>query len=389
MPGEPGWKDLDVILEEGDQIRFDFGVVYGTDNGLAGQIGVTFQNFDIARWPSLSHPFSDIATGDAFRGAGQTLRLFASPGTDVSRYQVLFSEPDLFGRHLDRIGSTVDLSRGFRGYRTHDEQRDSIGVSLFKQLDPDTRISLGYRTTTIDVDNVITGTPSLLDPLAIPDFLADQIGESRVSGLELGLSRSVLDNALGPRDGYSLSGSIGVNDSVFGSDYDYVSFDGSYDLYGSFYEREETAVPGYRVRLRASTLLPYGDTDNVPYTERLFLGGSRLMRGFDFRGVGPNQRGHAIGGESMLAGSVEYLWPLLTQSLPGTARRTEVFRGGFFVDAGILDVDAFTLDPGELRLSAGFTVGMVAPIPIALNFGFPLIRDDGDRRRTFSFSIQY
>ena len=31
----------------------------------------------------------------------------------------------------------------------------------------------------------------------------------------------------------------------------------------------------------------YGDTDDVPYTERFFLGGYKTLRGFDFRGASP------------------------------------------------------------------------------------------------------
>jgi outer membrane protein insertion porin family len=384
------WKDLEIMVEEGDQLRFDFGVVYGTDNGFAGQIGITFQNFDISRPPSLDHPIDDITSGRAWRGAGQTMRFFASPGTDFSRYQILFTEPDLFGRHLDRIGSTVDLSRGFRGYRTHEEQRDEIGLSLFKQLDADTRLSLGWRTADIEVSDLALGRPSLLDPLGVPDLLAQQLGNSQVSGLELSLSRRILDNALSPRDGYSASASISFQNGFFGSDFDYAGLEARYDVYGSLFDYEAEEVrPGYRLRFSAATLVPYGDTEDVPYTERMFLGGSRLLRGFAFRGVGPNQRGHPIGGESMLTGSAEYLWPLLSQSVPGTTRRVEVFRGGFFLDAGILDPEAFRLDVDELRVSYGITVGMVQPLPLALNFGFPLIDDDGDRRRTFSFTLQF
>jgi outer membrane protein insertion porin family len=384
------WKDLEVLVEEGDQLRFDFGVVYGTDNGFAGQIGLTFQNFDATRWPSLDHPIDDITSGNAFRGAGQTLRLFASPGTDFSRYQILFTEPDLFGRHLDRIGSTIDFSRGFRGYRTHEEQRDEIGLSLFQQLDADTRLSLGFRTADIEVSDLALGAPSLLDPLGVPDLLAAQLGQTQVSGLELSLSRRILDNAIAPRDGYSASAQVSVYDSLLGSDFDYAGLEARYDLYGSLFDYEEEEVhPGYRLRFAAATLVPYGDTDNVPYTERMFLGGSRLLRGFAFRGVGPNERSHPIGGESMLTASAEYLWPLLSQSIPGTTRRIEVFRGGFFLDAGILDVEPFRADLDELRVSAGITVGMVQPLPLALNFGFPLVDDEGDRRRTFSFSLQF
>ena len=90
--------------------------------------------------------------------------------------------------------------------------------------------------------------------------------------------------------------------------------------------------------------VPFGDTDTIPFTERYFLGGSRLLRGFDFRGIGPSERDFAIGGETMFAGSLEVLWPLASRSRIGQDRPTEVFRFGGFVDWGILDPDPFSLD---------------------------------------------
>ena len=57
--------------------------------------------------------------------------------------------------------------------------------------------------------------------------------------------------------------------------------------------------------------MPFGDTDVTPYTERLFLGGFNTVRGFEFRGVGPNSEQFQLveGGESMLRASVEYRYP--------------------------------------------------------------------------------
>ncbi len=382
---EPGWKDLEYVVETGDSLRIDLGVQYGSDNGFAGQIGFTFQNFDIARWPSLAHPFEDIYQGRAWRGAGQTFEVSASPGTDFSRYSVRFTEPDLFRDHLERIGLTVDLNRRLRGFRTHDEKRDAVGLSLFKQLDPDTIASIGWERASILVDDLFLGGPaSLIDPLSVPDLVLEQEGESDLSGFEARLRRSKLDNRLSPREGYSWSMGSTVYADWIGSDYEYVSLDANAEMYGWL---NETSNANYHLRLQSGVGLPYGDTDDVPFTERYFLGGSRILRGFDFRGIGPNQRGFAIGGETMLAGSMELLWPLATQSRVGQERPSEIFRWGVFLDAGLLDPDSFQLDLGDTRASVGFTLQMRVPLPIAFNFGFPIRDEPGDEQRTFSFAI--
>ena len=59
-------------------------------------------------------------------------------------------------------------------------------------------------------------------------------------------------------------------------------------------------------------LQPFGDTENVPYSERRFLGGLRTLRGFDRRGVGPNQSNFPVGGETYFHGTAELRFPLLT-----------------------------------------------------------------------------
>jgi outer membrane protein insertion porin family len=385
--GLDGQKDLEFVVEEGDAIRIDLGVQYGTDNGFAGQIGFRFINFDISRWPSWEHPFEDIYRGRAWRGAGQSFEIFASPGTEVSRYAIEFTEPDLFGRHLDRIGASVDLNRRIRGFQSHTEQRDSVGLRLFKQLDPDTSASLGFRHTQVEISDIfVGGEPSLLDPLSVPDVLFDQLGKSRIVGIESGLNQRKLDNAMAPRSGYSWGAGADFFTRGLGSDYDYINLDGRFDQYGYLFD---TGAAGYRLHLQSGVAVPFSDTENVPFSERFFLGGSRLLRGFDFRGVGPTERGFAIGGETMLAGSLDLMWPLLTQTRVGDPRPLAIFRAGPFVDFGLLDPEPFQADPSELRLSVGWSFSMAMPLPLALNFGWPLLDEPGDDRRVFSFAISY
>jgi len=52
-----------------------------------------------------------------------------------------------------------------------------------------------------------------------------------------------------------------------------------------------------------------------------------------------------------------------------------------------------TNDPGfeDYRVSVGvgvrFSIPMLSPAPIALDFGFPIVKEDRDERRVFSFSV--
>ena len=139
------------------------------------------------------------------------------------------------------------------------------------------------------------------------------------------------------------------------------------------------AHPLYRLRLPGSALLRAALA--VPFVL------PPVVRGFAFRGVGPNKGGEPLGGESMANASLEYKIPLYAVAQPGTYKKVEVFHSKLFVDAGLLDPDAWRLDPSELRASLGFSLGMSYPIPISLNFGFPIATGTDDQRETFSFSI--
>ena len=64
-----------------------------------------------------------------------------------------------------------------------------------------------------------------------------------------------------------------------------------------------------------------------------------------------------------------------------------MFRGLLFVDAGLLDPDAFEVDLDEYRATWGFGFGLANPIPLTFNFGFPLREGDGDEKEVFSFRL--
>jgi outer membrane protein assembly factor BamA len=111
------------------------------------------------------------------------------------------------------------------------------------------------------------------------------------------------------------------------------------------------------------------------------------LRGFARRGVGPNRFDNTLGGETYLSTTLEYRYPLHSITQPGTYTQVETFRLTLFTDAGVLDVNPWHIDPSEVRWTYGFGLGMVHPFPISLNFGFPILSGEGDRRETFSFTI--
>jgi outer membrane protein insertion porin family len=99
----------------------------------------------------------------------------------------------------------------------------------------------------------------------------------------------------------------------------------------------------------------YGDSDRVPIFDRLFLGGSRSLRAFEYREVSPvDEDNDPVGGQSMLFATAEYTIPL-----------AELFRAAVFYDWGVVNPDAFDFSTDEVNSNYG--VGLRIDIP-----GFPL-----------------
>ncbi|MEW6072385.1 MAG: BamA/TamA family outer membrane protein [Planctomycetota bacterium] len=391
---DPNWKDLVFEIEEGQVIRFNISGGVSSSTGAFGLISYTQQNFDITNLPrSFGSLIGDVASREAFHGAGQSITLQASPGTEVSYFDISFTEPDLFGRHQDRISGSVLARRRRQLFRSHGEERSEVGFQLGRQVTIDSSIYAGYSYETVEISDLDhAGEPTLGSPLNVPTLLKDQEGESNLGYVEFGYRLSTVDNRLDPHNGVRVHWMNQLHNEKLGGDHEFVKSDLRLDYYdeiGPEEEEQEEAADRWHVGMRAAVATGYGDTDDVPYSERFFGGGSSYWRGWRYRGVGPNEKGYPLGGETMLFATVDYRWPLVTTTQPGTYREIETFNIGVFVDAGVLDPDAFSLDFDELRASVGVAFGITVPIPIVFSYGVPIEKGAGDDTQRFAFDIGF
>lgn len=88
-----------------------------------------------------------------------------------------------------------------------------------------------------------------------------------------------------------------------------------------------------------------------------------------------------IGGRWMALGTVEYLFPLMAN---------EMLQGAVFSDFGTVEED---VDLEDFRVTAGFgfrvTVPAMGPVPLAFDFAFPIVKEDFDDERVFSFFVGF
>jgi outer membrane protein insertion porin family len=325
--------------------------------------------------------FGEIYRKEALHGAGQQLDVHISPGSNVSYSNVRFVEPDLFRTHFDRWILDVEYSDRDRIYRVYDEGRRRNTLEIGRQLTPELNLYVGFERQTIRIDDLDTG-------VTLPSALANQASETELVGVLLNLRYRDLDRRINPTDGVHVRWLNSIYTAGLGGTTEFAKTHLFYDWYHPLVSTGGDGPPhGLHVRLGAGFAKAFGESDFVPYSERFFLGGYRTLRGFDFRGVGPNEGDAPMGGESLLNASFEYRMPIYSTTRPGTFDKVEMFRLVLFADAGVLGPEDGELDFNELRASAGFGLGLTYPFPIIFNFGFPLEEGPGDRTKVFSFNI--
>jgi outer membrane protein assembly factor BamA len=105
------------------------------------------------------------------------------------------------------------------------------------------------------------------------------------------------------------------------------------------------------------------------------------LRGFAFRGVGPNVDGFMVGGDFQWLNSAEYQIPVLAN---------DQLYFVAFLDSGTVESN---VQITNYRVAAGagmrIVVPMLGPVPIALDFGYPIVQAAGDQKQVFSFWLGF
>lgn len=351
-------KDILVQIQEGQTGSLLFGVGVNSDAGLTGTIVLNERNFDITRIPTS---VDELLSGRAFRGAGQEFRIEAVPGTELQRYSFTFREPFLFDSDYSLTTSVYYYNRIFDEYR---EGRLGGRVTVGRKLNEYWTANAGIRVEAVGVHDV---------PVNAPFDYQSVDGNNFLLGLRAGVTRDTRDSYLRPTEGSIIDASY---EQVLG-DFTFPVFNLEGNKYFTTYQRADGS--GRHVLALRSQLGYTGS--NTPVFERFFAGGYRSLRGFEFRGVGPDVNGFKTGGDFMFLNSLEYQVPILAND--------QLYAVGF-VDSGTVES---RFDIKNYRVTAGLglriTVPILGPVPIALDFGFPVVKAPEDRNQVFSFWVGF
>lgn len=368
--GETDDPVRDVLIDVKENPKpgaLSFGAAVSSDSGLFGAIDLVQRNFDIADVPD---DISELLAGKAFRGAGQFFNISLQPGNEYSNYAVRFREPYL----LDTPYSLgVNFRYSDRQREEWDEKRLGGHISIGQSFGDVWQAQVTPRVENVDITDIDADAP--VDVFEVE-------GKSTVTGLEFAVVRDTTDSRIFPTQGNLLEMRF-ERVGALGGDYDFSKVGAEFRQFWKVDEDFFGRATVLSLRVEASYILDEGE---APIFERFNAGGHKTLRGFEFRGIGP--RGiqadtgelgdDPVGGDWLFLAGIEYNWPIYQ----------DVLRGVIFIDSGTVQKD-FGFDEYRVSIGAGLRVKLpiFGQVPFALDFAFPLLREDTDEEQYFSFDL--
>src|SRR6266481_6038249 len=348
----PGRKDLTIQVQEKRTGSLSFGGGYSTIDKLVGFAELTQGNFDLFNWPS-------------FTGGGQKFRLRVQYGTQRKDFVLSITEPYFLDRRLS-LGGQLFFSEANYLSTDYDQRNYGFATELRKPINTYTYATLGYGLQDVDIFNVV---------VSASDFIKSQEGSTTESKIFGGVVYDSRDNPLLSRRGqrfnfspYIAGGFLGGNTQIYGLD-----FEGSQ----YFHLPWDTILV---LNGEVATVSQWGNGNDVPIFERLYLGGSNNLRGFPYREVGPqDHNGEPLGGKSMWRTTVEWTFPIIEKA-----------RGAIFYDTGFVNSSEWSFGFNHIASDIGIGLRLDLPIgPLRLDYGYPIQRDGYNGGGHFNFNVGY
>lgn len=353
----PDERDLIFEVEEKRTGQLMMGVGFSSIDRLVGFAELSQGNFDLKGWPY-------------FTGGGQKLRLRGQFGSRRKRYELSFTEPWFMDRRLS-VG--LDLYRSDVDFNDYDLKRTGGAIRIGTALPGPNRINFRYQLEKVELSNFADTNRYVFADSPDEEYFFEQERNATESSLKMTLTHDTRDNPFFPSRGNKVSAFGKVAGGIFGFDTDV------YNLgFRSWHYLPLWYGHVLSLRTRYEVVEAYGDIEDVPISHRLFLGGGRTLRGFDYRDVGPKVIREATsagvttvshrpyGGQSLALASLEYTVPLVAR----------VRLAGFY-DTGNAWRDLYELDLNDLASSAGVGIRLDMPgFPIRVDRAWVLEKDD-------------
>ncbi|HET7536632.1 MAG TPA: BamA/TamA family outer membrane protein, partial [Candidatus Didemnitutus sp.] len=319
---------------------------------------VTQSNFDITNRKSF------------FQGDGQKFRLRLQLGSQSSEMILYFEEPWFLERELAVGGQ---LYRTSSDYNSAYYQEVRLGGQVFmrKRLFAFVDATLTYTYEVVNIDNVDPNAPLSIRALA---------GKTDVSKLGLSVVRDTRDKIVNTTRGNRLMGILELAGGPLAGEVNYYRMELQGSQFFPIFEFQDQVLS---LIGRAGVVQNFGDSKDVPFFDRYFLGGPQTLRGFEYRDVGPKDLvGEPLGGKTYTFFSAEYSMDVV-----------KPIRFAVFYDFGFVNLDAYDFSPANYNDNFGVGLRLfVAGAPLSLDYGIPLTTDRFNHKGgqfNFSFGTRF
>ena len=349
-----------------DQVDVNFKVTEKASGNLVAGIGYTDAQGVI---------FNLSVTQDNFLGSGKRVALAFDNSEFNTVYRFSYTNPYY----------TVDgVSRGFNMLF---RETDAGAVNIARYTTDEGLLSIDYGIPFTEYNYAsfgiglsdITVHSSDTTPTAYQQDL-DTYGNGFTGILVKGrLSHDTRNRRIFPTRGAMQS--LSVEAQLPGSDWEYYKIRYRHQR---FFEMTKDLTLAFDAEIGYGD--GYGEQKRLPFFENFFAGGSRSVRGFDENTLGARdaESDDPLGGNAMLAGSLEVLFPI------PWVKDANAWRFAGFVDFGNVFSDDYDtpFELSELRYSAGLGVSWVSPLGLlTFSFAEPLNEKAGDEVKRFQFSF--
>jgi outer membrane protein insertion porin family len=365
--GSGGYRDINVLVEERRTGSISAGIGFSSIDSIVGFINLEQTNFDIM------NPW-------AFTGAGQRFGMNLRLGSERTDFSVSLVEPWFMGKQL-ALGGEL-FYRDSQYYSDFYEQTNAgAAIYIRKPLGEKSSIKLEYRLEQVDIElenSVATLSNASVLAGGPPSLLLPEDGDYIRSALALNYIYDSRDAVIETRSGEKFDIGFSVAGTALGGDVDTIGLTLQGQKYWNLAWDSILSLNGELAFVDATS-------GEVPIFDRLFLGGGRTLRGFEFRDVGPRDpvTGEVIGGQSLGFLSAEYTIPVIDN-----------VRAAVFYDLGFVNDGSWDPSPSDLYHDFGVGVRLklpISPVPIALDYAFPIDSPDpiADKGGQFNFYLNY
>ena len=375
-----------------DQVDVNYSVEEQSSGSITASVG-------FAQSAGLS--LGGSITQNNFLGTGNSASLGLTRSEYQSKYNIGFTDP-----YFTKDGVSLGYNAFYNKTDYNDYYDDGVsyysinsygaGATLGYPINETSRISFGL---TAQHDSIEPGTYSADE---IYDFIDREGKDFTNFKANLGWSESTLNKGILATRGYAQNLNLMV--TVPGSDLSFYKID---------YTGQTFLPVSASTSLRFHTKLGYGNgygsTDGLPFYENYTAGGEGTVRGFESGTLGPrntpatgtyssagqayysDRDTEALGGNIMITGGVEYLFPM------PFIKDNKSLRTSLFWDVGSVYSDKCYLstttgcdgvDLSQMASSVGVGVTWYSPMgPLSVNLALPIRKPDDAETQVFQFSM--